>query len=151
MNGAEILEREVRELVRRRGIDPTRDAAAARQLVADALSDYDERTAQGVVPPLADPKAVARQVLDAVAGFGPLQSYLDDPEVEEVWVNGPAQVFVARRGEPELTTTILSAEQLRDLVERMLASSGRRLDLSRRYNRHYARGRLHPHLRRSRG
>ncbi|GMA22303.1 hypothetical protein GCM10025864_00620 [Luteimicrobium album] len=130
VNGGDILEREVRELVRRRGIDPTRDAAAARQLVADALSDYDERTAQGVVPALDDPQAVARRVLDAVAGFGPLQPYLDDPEVEEVWVNGPAQVFVARRGEPELTTTILSPEQLRDLVERMLASSGRRLDLS---------------------
>lgn len=130
MNGGDILEREVRELVRRRGIDPTRDAAAARQLVADALSDYDERIAQGVVPALDDPQAVARRVLDAVAGFGPLQPYLDDPEVEEVWVNGPAQVFVARRGEPELTTTILSPEQLRDLVERMLASSGRRLDLS---------------------
>jgi len=25
---------------------------------------------------------------DAVAGFGPLQQYLDDPTVEEVWING---------------------------------------------------------------
>jgi pilus assembly protein CpaF len=47
-----------------------------------------------------------------------------------VWINGPAQVFVARRGVAELTTTILSDAQVRDLVERMLKSSGRRLDLS---------------------
>jgi pilus assembly protein CpaF len=39
-------------------------------------------------------------------------------------------VFIARHGRHELTTTILTAEQVRDLVERMLKSSGRRLDLS---------------------
>jgi len=65
-----------------------------------------------------------------VAGFGPLQPYLDDPEVEEIWINAPQQVFVARAGEPELTPTMLTAEQVRDLVEQMLAMSGRRLDLS---------------------
>jgi len=46
------------------------------------------------------------------------------------WINSPAQVFVARRGEPELTTTVLTDPQVRDLVERMLKASGRRLDLS---------------------
>ena len=45
-------------------------------------------------------------------------------------IDEPAQVFVARRGEAELTTTILTAGQVRDLVEQMLKLSGRRLDLS---------------------
>jgi pilus assembly protein CpaF len=36
---------------------------------------------------------------------------------------------VARRGCSELTTTILTAEEIRDLVERMLRSSGRRVDV----------------------
>jgi len=40
------------------------------------------------------------------------------------------QVFVARGGVAELTTTILTADEVRDLVERMLRSSGRRVDLS---------------------
>ncbi len=61
---------------------------------------------------------------------GPLQQYLDDPEVEELWINEPGRVFVARGGVSELTTTLLAEEQVRDLVERMLMSSGRRLDLS---------------------
>jgi len=39
-------------------------------------------------------------------------------------------VFVARAGTHDLTTTILSAGEVRDLVERMLKSSGRRVDLS---------------------
>ncbi|GCD20871.1 CpaF family protein [Cellulomonas algicola] len=130
MDGVVILEREVRELVRRRGIDPVRDPSGVATLVADAIADYDERSLRGAVPPLADAAAAHKAVVDAVAGLGPLQKYLDDPEVEEIWVNSPTQVFVARRGEPELTTTILTDGQVRDLVEQMLKVSGRRLDLS---------------------
>ncbi len=129
-DAALMLEAEVRELVRRRGIDPVRDRPALERLVAEALTDYTERAALGVVPALADTHAAVRSVVDALAGLGPLQKYLDDPEVEEIWINAPAQVFVARAGVPELTTTILTAEQVRDLVERMLKASGRRLDLS---------------------
>jgi pilus assembly protein CpaF len=77
-----------------------------------------------------DPEGVLRDVLDRVAGFGPLQRWLDDPEVEEIWVNEPGRVFVARRGRSELTTTILGAGELADLVERMLRTSGRRVDMS---------------------
>ncbi len=49
---------------------------------------------------------------------------------DPIWINGPGRVFVARRGRTELTTTILTAQTVRDLVERMLKPSGRRLDLS---------------------
>jgi pilus assembly protein CpaF len=71
-----------------------------------------------------------REPVGAAAEFGPLQPYLEDPTVEELWINEPGRVFVARSGVSELTTTILGDEQVRDLVERMLMTSGRRLDLS---------------------
>lgn len=130
MESAAVVELEVRELVRRRGLDPTTDGLSIRRLVDEVIADYDERTLTGSLPPLADRPGVARRVYDAVAGFGPLQSYLDDPAVEEIWINEPGRVFVARRGTSELTTTILTAVELRDLVERMLKASGRRVDLS---------------------
>ena len=69
-------------------------------------------------------------MVDAVAGLGPLQRYLDDETVEEIWINSPTQVFVARGGVAELTTTILTDAQVRDLVEQMLKTTGRRLDMS---------------------
>src|SRR3954466_6769636 len=125
-----VVEDEVRELVRRRGLDPEVDGPAIRRLIDDVLAEYDERTLTSSLPPLADPASTARSVYDAVAGFGPLQRYLDDPQVEEVWINEPGRVFVAKAGRSELTTTILTASQVRDLVERMLKSSGRRVDLS---------------------
>ncbi|HUX71671.1 MAG TPA: ATPase, T2SS/T4P/T4SS family [Cellulomonadaceae bacterium] len=130
MDSTAMLESEVRELIRRRGLDPVRDRGGVRTLVHDVVADYDERSALGAVPPLVDAAGVVKDLVDAVAGLGPLQRYLDDEEVEEIWINGPAKVFVARHGEAELTTTLLTDGQVRDLVEQMLKSSGRRLDLS---------------------
>lgn len=129
-DGVALLESEVRELVRRRGVDPARDAEGMQALVAAALADYDDRSLAGLVPPLVDPEAAIKDVMDAVAGLGPLQRYLEDDSIEEIWINEPGKVFVARRGRPELTTTILDDRQVRELVERMLRTSGRRLDLS---------------------
>jgi pilus assembly protein CpaF len=130
VDATSIVEREVRELVRRRGLDPASDQAAVRRLVDEVISDYDERTLSSALPPLPDRTRATRDVYDAVAGFGPLQRYLDDPLVEEIWVNEPGRVFVAKRGRSELTNTILSEGQVQDLCEKMLKSSGRRVDLS---------------------
>ena len=47
-----------------------------------------------------------------------------------MWINEPGRVFVARRGRSELTTTILQETQVRDLVEKMLKATGRRVDMS---------------------
>ncbi len=49
---------------------------------------------------------------------------------EEIWINDPSRVFVARRGRHELTNLVLTRAQVTELVERMLKSSGRRLDVS---------------------
>lgn len=116
------VEERVRADVRRLGIDPLRDRERVRRLVDEAVLDHASYEC-GV-------DDVAQQVYDAVAGFGPLQPYFDDPEVEELWINDPGRVFVARAGRSELTTTVLTAADVRSLVERMLALSGRRLDMS---------------------
>ena len=130
MTAVDAVEAEVRELVRRRGLDPVVDRAAMRQLVEDVVHHYDERALTSALAPLPDLRSAARSVYDAVAGFGPLQRHLDDPSVEEIWINEPGRVFVAKRGRSELTTTILGEAQVRDLVEKMLKSTGRRIDMS---------------------
>jgi pilus assembly protein CpaF len=124
------LETDVRELIRRRRLDPATDDPQVRQLVAEAVAEYDERALLGGMPPLADQDETGRVLLESVAGFGPLQPYLDDPSVEEIWINEPSRVFVARHGRSELTPTFLTEQQVHHLVERMLRSSGRRVDLS---------------------
>jgi pilus assembly protein CpaF len=126
----ELLDADVRDEVRRSGVDPLTEVDAVRRFARSAVVAHDQRSLSGVVRPVDDPDAMVDELVARVAGFGPLQRYLDDPAVEEIWINEPQRVFVARDGRHELTTTILSSVQVRDLVERMLKASGRRLDLS---------------------
>jgi pilus assembly protein CpaF len=127
----QIVEREVRELVRLRGLDPgDGDTATVRRLINELVAEYQERSLTASMPPLPDPAQVAKSVADRVIGLGPLQPFFDDPEIEEVWINEPGKVFTAKAGHPVLTTTVLTEDQVHDLVELMLRSSGRRVDLS---------------------
>ena len=53
------------------------------------------------------------ELVARVSGFGPLQQFLDDPAVEEIWINDPSRVFVARHGRHELTNLMLTAPRCR--------------------------------------
>lgn len=127
---ATLVAERVRERLRAERSDPTRDPEFAAQIArAEVRRHNDFALARGLAP-VDDETACVREVLAAVAGFGPLQAYLDDPTVEEVWINAPDRIFVARGGVPERTPLMLTDTAVRDLVERMLQSSGRRVDLS---------------------
>ncbi len=125
-----IITDQVRERVRREGIDLGRDRALADRYVHDEVQRYSERALGGSLPMLPDEQAAAREIVASISGFGALQPFFDDSEIEEIWINGPGKVFVARNGVPELTPVALTDGETRDLVERMLQSSGRRVDLS---------------------
>ncbi|MGO1546488.1 CpaF family protein [Microbacterium gubbeenense] len=77
-----------------------------------------------------DLDAAAREVVAAVAGYGPLQPLLDDPGIEEIWLNSARDVFIARAGVSERVPMELTDDLVRDIVERMLHTSGRRIDIS---------------------
>ena len=68
--------------------------------------------------------------IDISITYGPLFPFISDPSVEEIWINEPSRVFVARNGRPELTTVLLTEQGLRAIVERMLTATGRRVDVS---------------------
>ncbi len=65
-----------------------------------------------------------------LSAYGPLQPLLDDPEVEEIWLNSTSEVFVARAGVSSELDIRLDQELLQTLVEKMLRNTGRRLDRS---------------------
>jgi hypothetical protein len=129
----DALDATLRAQVRRDGIDPQRDREVLRSLAQRVVGDHDRRSLTGAVLPLADADAVVETLVANLSGFGPLQPYLDDPEIEEIWVNDPSRVFVARAGRHELTPVILTKADVTELVERMLKSSGRGLDVSQSF------------------
>ena len=95
------LAEQVRLRVRDSGVDPQRDAGTVRRIAESVAQAHDERSLTGAVAPLEDLPALVDDLVAQVAGFGPLQRYLDDPSVEEVWINEPSRVFVARHGRGE--------------------------------------------------
>ena len=126
----ETLAERVRDAVRDQRIDPSSDAPAVQRIAAQVVQDHEGRSLTGAVEALDDPEILVGRLVADVAGFGPLQQYLDDPTVEEIWINEPSRIFIARDGRHELTASFLSVDQVSELVERMLGSSGRRLDVS---------------------
>ncbi|WP_110239286.1 ATPase, T2SS/T4P/T4SS family [Nocardioides gilvus] len=127
----EALDLQLRDAVRREGVDPQRGIDVVRHLARTLVREHDDRSLTGAVPPVDDPASLVEELVARVAGFGALQPLLDDPSVEEIWINDPSRVFVARNGRHELTNLVLTSAQVDELVERMLKSSGRRIDLSR--------------------
>ena len=50
--------------------------------------------------------------------FGPLRDLVLDESVEEIWINSPERIFIARNGRSELTNLLLSQDDVRNIVER---------------------------------
>ncbi|KAA9110307.1 ATPase, T2SS/T4P/T4SS family [Microbacterium rhizomatis] len=125
-----VVTERVRERLRSEQTDPARQPDVAAQVArAEVRRHNDFALARGFAT-VDDEASCVRDVLAAVAGYGPLQSYLDDPEVEELWINAPDRIFIARAGRSERVPLTLTDSAVRDLVERMLHASGRRVDLS---------------------
>ena len=62
--------------------------------------------------------------------FGQLQEFIEDPEIEEIWINSPNRIFIAKQGHAHLTNLVLSESDIREILERLLIWGGRRLDVS---------------------
>jgi pilus assembly protein CpaF len=70
-------------------------------------------------------------VIADIIGYGPLEPLLRDPEVTEIMVNGPNQIYVERFGKIETTKiTFEGNPHLRRIIDRIVAPIGRRVDES---------------------
>ena len=100
-------------------------------LIVTEVTRYAERAHTRGVPKIGDVDAAVRAVENQVAGYGALQPLLDDPEIEEIWINSPDRMFVAKNGTAERVDVVLSENEIQRIIERMLWQAGRRLDTSR--------------------
>ncbi|MEA2432184.1 MAG: pilus assembly protein CpaF [Thermoleophilaceae bacterium] len=119
---------ELAEALRRRLIARARDGAAAvGELGGEVRALVDEEA-----PALPDDErsALAARVVRLATGLGPLEPLLADPAVDEVMVNGPAEVWVERRGRLERVESVRfgGEAELMHSIERILAPLGRRVD-----------------------
>ena len=72
---------------------------------------------------------MVQDVTDDVLGYGPIDRFLKDPEINEVMVNGPEHVYVERRGVIEHTDVTFADEtHLRRIIDKIVSEVGRRVD-----------------------
>jgi pilus assembly protein CpaF len=80
-----------------------------------------------------EPDTLVRQMMDEIFGFGPLAPYLADEGIEEVIVNGPADVWIihAERGKERTAAAFRTAAEVLNFVNRAAgATAGRWMDKS---------------------
>ncbi len=95
--------------------------------VVEHIRELVEREAPALSPVTRED--LVQRVVTASLGFGALEPLLADPEVDEIMVNGPDRIWVERRGRIEATgATLAGAGELNELIERMIAPLGRRVD-----------------------
>lgn len=115
MQIAPILERS-RQLVRQRGFSPSEAAQVA-------IDEYVELADSPI-----EEIQLAEQIEIELTGFGILQKYLDDPLIEEIWINRPNQIHYFSTSGHNVDLVELSQENIQNLIRRMLRHSRRKLD-----------------------
>ena len=71
------------------------------------------------------------ELMDEIFGFGPLETLLKDPTVNDILVNDSKTVYVERAGRLELTNVVFADDQhLIRIIQKIVAKLGRRIDES---------------------
>jgi len=77
----------------------------------------------------AERAALVMDLLNEIIGLGPIEPLLNDPEIDEVMVNGPYQIYVERKGKLELAPQrFRDNNHVMQVIERIVAPLGRRVD-----------------------
>ncbi|WP_373458694.1 CpaF family protein [Pseudarthrobacter sulfonivorans] len=109
--------------------DSSMDETELHQFVKDELKTVVDE--EQVPLSTGERQRLTREIIDDVLGHGPLQRYLDDPNVTEIMVNRADQIYVERHGQLFMTDTKFTNEEaLRRVIERIVTRIGRRIDES---------------------
>lgn len=85
--------------------------------------------AKSAAIPRADRIRLQKEIYNNVVGLGPLEPLLADPEITEIMVNGPYNVYVERKGKLVLSDTVFKDnQQVMNVINRIVSSVGRRVD-----------------------
>ena len=78
-----------------------------------------------------DRQRIVDAIVNDVLGLGPLEALLDDPEITEIMINGPSQIYVEQKGRiHQSPAKFESNDQLMQIIDRIVSSIGRRVDES---------------------
>jgi pilus assembly protein CpaF len=86
---------------------------------------------QGVPLTMAERRQLLNEIASDVLGYGPIDPLLNDPDITEVMVNGPYDIYVERHGRIEQTDIkFVDDIHLRRIIDKIVGQVGRRVDES---------------------
>jgi pilus assembly protein CpaF len=104
-------------------------------LTDEELREDIRRLAEGMLRsrsrklPAIDEERLIDELIAESFGLGPLEPYMQDPDVTDILVNGPGEVYVERLGRLQETNTVFADdEHLMQTIQRVAARVGRRID-----------------------
>ena len=111
------------------------DQASEKDLKAEITAIATETLEDmGVVLNREERTTLTQELYFEVKGLGPLETLLQDDEVNDILVNGPKQIFVERGGRLELTDVTFKDERhLLRIIDKIVSAVGRRVDESNPY------------------
>ncbi|MFA6217545.1 MAG: ATPase, T2SS/T4P/T4SS family [Candidatus Omnitrophota bacterium] len=76
-------------------------------------------------------RKLVKEILDEALGLGPLEDLLAERDITDIMVNNKDEIYIERHGKIELTNKkFISNDQVRIIIERIIAPIGRRIDES---------------------
>lgn len=86
---------------------------------------------EGEILPQKTEGEIVQAVVNRMMGLGPIEPYLNDPQVTEIMVNAPDEIFVEKDGELKPVKASFRDEQhILNVIDRIVAPLGRRVDES---------------------
>ncbi len=97
-----------------------------KKLVVEIINKEDTK---GIVNGRDDMSRLVKEILDEALGLGPLEDLLADKSVSEIMVNGPFDIYYEKDGKVRRSDVVFTSErQVLNVVERIVAPLGRRID-----------------------
>ncbi|HEX7745446.1 MAG TPA: CpaF family protein [Micromonosporaceae bacterium] len=123
------VHRELLEILGPQLYDNRTADAVVEQKVRDTINEVLARDDSPLA--IADPARIAAELLDEILGHGPVEPLLRDPDITEIMVNGPDQIFVERFGRiHQVDASFVDEHHLRRVIDRIVSRVGRRVDES---------------------
>lgn len=131
LSAYDLLRRSAAERLEELKLDPSGDRDRVTGAVAELVEQYQRSARAGDgVRPLRDPAELTRRLVDSLAGFGPLTELIERRDVEEIFIEGARVTFLDGSGRLQGLTVATSEAENRQIIDRILSGTNRRLDTS---------------------
>lgn len=120
------IHREIIEIMNKKALNDS-SIIENKQELMNIIEDLVEKENIGM--PRAERVILIRDIYDEVAGLGPLEPLLADPEITEIMVNGPKLVYVEKKGKiTESNVKFRDDSHVMHIINRIVSPIGRRVD-----------------------